>query len=218
MDKIDKAIRKKLKTTNRKRSDKANSVIIGTILFILYDFYQNGFKINLSFYIISLLAVLLILIFFKPSHNIKLFENLVFKLKNENVFEEKILNDIENSKIFSSLILSCNYIIFEFEDNIKIFPYDEILWCYIKKVRYYSRRPKIKYSLCIVDLKGNIYETFLNNDSLYKEVLIEIEKRCNKIYIGYDRNLEIKVKNNIDEVYLIDKSDIDKQCEKFESI
>lgn len=153
------------------------------------------------------------------------------KAKIKNVFpyndqQVDILNDIKNGEIFcNNIIFGKEYLVLYCDNYVQIFSYNEIVWAYASDLEYKpisSTKTGYMFGINIVDKEGQQHFVVLKYGScilatmkLALKVFDRIEDRNSKVYLGYDKELEKKVQERIENLYLYDKNQLNRENRKW---
>ncbi len=201
--------------------------LLFVIMFVTIDglVFKNKSSLKITAVIYALLIewaviILFILPFASIYYVFKLFKKS--KLKNKKY---PFLKRLKNRKFFIEREYKDFYNIFIGEKTIIFFTKDlkeyllidkEIIWVYMttisRKFFILFRHFERKYNgLVIVDRDNNKYEIIIEKEEYYtNNILKEIEKNFENVYIGYDKRLESLINSNPKNIYDFDKNLLDK--------
>lgn len=150
------------------------------------------------------------------------------KIKNSFQQNEQleILSDIKNGKILcNNIILGKEYLVLYCNTYVQIFSYNEIVWAYASDMEYKpisGEKTSYMFGINFVDREGGQYFVVLKYGTLILnemrqalKIFHKLEQMSSNIYLGYDKEIEKNIHENIANLYLYDKTQLDRKNRKW---
>lgn len=174
---------------------------------------HEGFESLITIIVIIVIVILLIISIFsfiKKYKKASKFQKIKDKIEQNPEITEEILNEeFNNSSNFGEIWIGNKYIFFfevaeaTFEIN------DDILWAYVSMKKVRTRNGKMKYYYLNLLNKNGEIKSIETDKFRYKNIIEKLAKDFSYIYIGYNKELEMLVQEDINNINNFDKNLLD---------